>query len=122
MENIDLNERPRSRDELACWYTAALEEQASSGLSMAEYADELGVAPTTLYQWKRRLCAEDHAEFETPASFGLVEVSVEDRSSAKSTDDAGHLVVRVGEGRYVEVPPRFDDGELMRLIAVLESC
>ena len=122
MQNTDQKGRPQSRDALAGWYAAALKEQACSGLSMAEYADELGVASTTLYQWKRRLCVEDHAEFETPASFGLVEVSVEDRSSARSSDDAGHLVVRVGEGRCVEVPPRFDDAELMRLITVLESC
>lgn len=123
MEHIDLNERPRRRDELAGWYAAALEDQASSGLSMAEYASELGVASATLYQWRRRLSSEEQAEFDTPRSFGLVEVFSEVQPPAGSpAETAGPLVVRLGAGRCVEVPSRFDDGELMRLITVLESC
>jgi transcriptional regulator with XRE-family HTH domain len=54
MQDIDLTVRPQSRDELTAWYTAALEDQARSGQSMADYAEDLGVAPATLYQWKRR--------------------------------------------------------------------
>jgi len=119
MQDIDLTVRPQSRDELADWYTAALEEQASSGLSMSDYADELGVTPTTLYQWRRRLSADDAAEFETPGSLGLVEVAIEDRSSAASVDP---IVVRLGNGRCVELPRRFEDDDLIRLLEILESC
>ena len=43
MRRIDLSHRPRSREKLAGWYAAALDDQASSGLSVAEYAAELGV-------------------------------------------------------------------------------
>ncbi len=119
MQDIDLTVRPQCRDELAEWYAAALEDQASSGLSMADYADELGVTPTTLYQWRRRLSADVAAEFETPGSLGLVEVSIEDRSPAKAVDP---IVVRLGRGRCVELPRRFDDDDLIRLLEILESC
>ena len=121
MHTIDLTERPktRNRDELASWYAAALDEQSSSGLSMAEYASKLGVTATTLYQWKRRLSVEeDRAEFETPRSMGLVEVSLE---GCSSTGEAGHFVVRLGN-RWVEVPRRFEDADLLRLVAILEAC
>ncbi len=119
MQDIDLNERPRGRAHLADWYAAALADQASRGLSIAEYADELGVTPTTLYQWRRRLSAEDAAEFETPRSHGLVEVPLED---PPSDGKEAPIVVRLNSGRYVELPRRFDDADLIRLIAILESC
>jgi len=86
---------------------------------MADYAVELGVAAATLYQWKRRLSADDLAEFETPRSLGLVEVSIEDPPLAVAS---GPIVVRLGRGRCVELPSRFDDEDLIRLIEVLESC
>lgn len=119
MQDIDLTARPRSRDELADWYTAALEDQASSGLSMADYADELGVTSATLYQWKRRLSADDAADFETPGSLGLVEVAIEDSTRSGSVDP---IVVRLKHGRCVELPSRFDDDDLIRLLEILESC
>ena len=43
MANIDLTERPQNREDLAKWYEAALVEQESSGLSVAEFADVLGL-------------------------------------------------------------------------------
>ncbi len=119
MQNIDLSQRPRSREHLSDWYAVALEDQATSGLSMADYAGELGIAPTTLYQWKHRLSAQDACEFETPTSLGLVEVSIEDRPSDAAP---GAIVVRLGNDRCVEVPKQFDDDDLIRLIELLESC
>ncbi len=119
MQDIDLTERPRSRGDLAAWYAAALEDQAASGLSLPGYADELGVTATTLYQWKRRLSAEDGGEFETSRSLGLVEVSLDDRERA---GDSVPFVVRLGHDRCVEVPRRFDDQDLIRLVGILESC
>jgi hypothetical protein len=40
---------------LAGWYSAALSAQASSGLSITEYAPCIGVAAATLYEWRPRL-------------------------------------------------------------------
>ena len=120
MQDINLMERPQKRDELRTWYSAALADQANRGLSMADYADELGVSSATLYQWKRRLSAEDAAEFETPRSLGLVEVTIEEqpRTGAESSP----IVVQLSSGRRVELPKGFDDSDLVRLISLLESC
>ena len=121
MHTININKRPRSRTELPDWYSAVLDDQANSGLSMAEYADELGLTPATLYQWKRRLSEdeEDRAEFETPSSMGLVEVAVE---GLPSTGRQEPLIIRLGRNRFVEVPRRFDDADLIRLLEILEAC
>ncbi len=117
MPRIEISERPQSRDELTSWYAAILSNQAASGLSVAEYAGELGVTASTLYQWRRRISAQDGAE--EPRSVGLVEVRVTDCSSSSS---ATPFVVRLGDGCSIEVPSGFDDAELKRLIRTLESC
>lgn len=69
--------RPQSRDELAEWYAAALEEPVSSGLSMAARADQVGGTAATLYTWSRRSQAEGAASIEeaSPAS-GLTQVAM----------------------------------------------
>ena len=59
MDIIDIMERPSSRDALRDWYSAILEDQESSGLSVAEYADKVGLSAATLYQWRRRLHSVD---------------------------------------------------------------
>ncbi len=114
MRRNDLGARPTSRQELAAWYGAVLEAQARSGLSVAEYAGRVGVTSATLYQWRRRL-GEDHGD---RGGAKLVEVAV---AGAECSGEA--MVVRVSDGRRsIEVPRGFDDDDLRRLIAVLESC
>jgi transposase-like protein len=101
---------------LSEWYAAALADQAASGISVAEYAARLGVSVPTLYQWRRRLGSpgRDTAAVDTK----LVEVTL-----ARPEPVANTLVVRVCAGRRsIEVPRGFDDDELRRLIAVIESC
>jgi len=122
MPEIDLKRRPENREDLSSWYAAALAEQASSGLSVAEYADVVGVTATTLYQWRRRLAAGggDKCRRSAPSPVGLVEVTV--CRGAVAADEAETFVVRLGCDRSIEVPSRFDAAELGRLVAVLESC
>ena len=117
----DLTSRPERREDLPGWYAAALLDQSRSGLSMTDYAGELGVTAATLYQWRRRLAAEVEvdAEFETPTSLGLIEVCVSDDMPA---EQGAPLVVRLRSGRCVEVPPRFRDADLIRLIELLDRC
>ena len=115
MRRIDLGERPTSREDLAAWYSAALDAQARSGLSVSDYAKQIGVTGWTLYDWRRRLGsgrARDRAK--------LVEVTV---ARSAGAEGGGALVVRVGDGRRsIEVPRGFDGDDLRRLVAVLESC
>ena len=115
MRRIDVGPRPTSRDGLATWYADALEAQAASGLSVSDYAKQIGVTGWTLYDWRRRLGGG-----RTRHRAKLVEVTVA-RSTGAEGD--GAMVVRVGDGRRsIEVPRGFDGDDLRRLVAVLESC
>ncbi len=118
MRKSERGVRPVERDELARWYGEILSDQASSGLSMAEYAEEVGVTASTLYSWRRRL-AQGDGRARSP--FGLVEVTIEDEQDVPSAG-TGQLVVSLGGGRRIEIPGGFDGAELRRLVRVLESC
>ena len=112
--------RPTSRDELAAWYEAVLFEQESGGLSVADAAEEVGVTPATLYQWRRRLSAEiRELGADSCESRGLIELSVVKRGSEA---EAVNFIVRFAGGRSIEVPHDFNESMLKRLIAVLEEC
>ena len=113
--------RPADRAGLAAWYEAIFNAQESSGMSVAEAADEVGITATTLYQWKRRLSAAPGVDLQ-PAS-GLVQVHVRRSRRADQPREAGRSVVlRLGEDRSIEVPDGFDADELARLIAVVVAC
>lgn len=117
MRRIDVGARPTSRSELAEWYSAALADQAASGMSVAKYAGHLGVSVPTLYQWRRRLGVD--VGHPVDGSAKLVEVTLA-KPSAVAT---GGLVVRLCAGRRsIEVPQGFDEGDLRRLVTALESC
>ena len=114
--------RPSSRSELATWYEAALADQESSDLSVAEYAGKIGVTAATLYIWRRRLASESCRQPQGDAC-GLVRVEVRRDAQRPAPDsDPEPLVVRVGRRRSIAVPPRFDADELARVIEVLETC
>lgn len=124
MATIDLQGRPRGRQGLSAWYTELLTDQESSGLSVAQYAEALGLTATTLYHWKRRLsgtppsCAERRSGTQAPPE-GLIRLSLPQRPAPAA--HAG-FVVRLGGGRRVEVPDDFDGESLQRLLSVLEQC
>ena len=117
---IHADTRPSSRSELATWYEAALADQESSGLSVAEYAGKVGVTAATLYSWRRRLVSESSRQPAGDAC-GLVRVEVR-RDAQGLAPESETLVVRVGRRRSIAVPPRFDADELARVIEVLEAC
>lgn len=118
MHRIDVGARPTSRSELAEWYSAALADQASSGMSVAEYAERLGVSVTTLYLWRRRLGTGVRTVATSRPK--LVEVTLARPTSAPTTEG---IVVRLCAGRRsIEVPRGFDAADLRRLVAALESC
>lgn len=120
MRRIDVGPRPTSRDELEQWYSEALDAQSASGLSVAEFAGRMGVSVPTLYMWRRRLGSRGRAA-QLPAK--LVEVMVARPSSPSHAAASSTMVVRLCAGRRsIDVPAGFDDDELLRLVAALESC
>lgn len=85
-------------------------------MSVAAFAQRLGVSVPTLYLWRRKL-GSALPRAELPAK--LVEVTV----TRPSTIAADAMVVRLCSGRRcIDVPYGFDDNELRRLIATVESC
>ena len=102
---------PRSREELAAHYEELLAEQESSGLSVAEFAEEVGVSSGTLYSWRRRLA-------DPPSVGELVEVTVADSDAG----GGGTLVLRVDERYAIELEEDFDGAALSRLLEVLAEC
>lgn len=119
MRRIDPGERPRGRSDLIGWYATALAAQERSGLSIAAYARQIGVAAATLYQWRRRLSAGGETEPSAESGSGLVELVV---SGGHRADGSPCAVVRLGGNRTIEVPRGFDDDDLRRLVTLLESC
>ena len=119
MFKFDRGARPTGRAGLTAWYAAALAHQARSGLSVTEFARQLGVSAGTLYEWRRRLGPTGSRVSVAAASTQLVEVKV-----ARPTDVTGSaFVLRLAAGSdCIEVPGSFDADALRRLIAVVESC
>lgn len=116
-------DRPSSRSELAAWYESVLAEQERSGLSVADFANRIGVNAVTLYAWRRRLAGSASRKRSRRTAAGLVQVRVvADEQPAQPATAAAPLVVRIGRNRGIEVPAGFDAAELARLIGVLESC
>ncbi len=120
MTTIHVKSRPRSRSELAAWYESVLDDQEGSGLSVAEYAEEIGVTPTTLYSWRRRFESAPAPKRRREAS-GLVRVQVRGEAEVPA-GRTETFVVRVGRSRAIEVRTGFDADELARVIEVLEAC
>ena len=120
MAKSDLHVRPPRREDLAGWYADVLADQEASGLSVAEYAADLGLTATTLYQWKRRLSVSaQRSGASRSQATGLIQVSLRRESFP---DEGPAFVVRLTGERCVEVPADFDGDALHRLLGVLETC
>ena len=100
------------REDLASYYTELLEEHERSGLSVAEFAEEVGVSSATLYAWRRRL----GPEVRSPQ---LLEVEID---SGQESGGAGAIGLVVGGRFRVELEAGFDEGTLERLLGVLARC
>jgi transposase-like protein len=108
---------------LFAWYSAALAAQQRSGVSVTRYAQQIGVSPVTLYQWRKRLGAVRKDSSLPPTPPPLVEVVVGNRDQQyRPVADGPCAVVRLRSGQAVEVPRGFDSHDMRRLVALLESC
>ena len=84
------------------------------GLTLAELARRTRVPAGTLAWWSSRLRDERHHD----ARPAFVEVAAEPQVS----EAGAALEVVLGNGRRVMVRRGFDEGELRRLVELLESC
>jgi len=95
---------------------AVLEKQASSGLTVREFAEREGLKPVRLQRWRERLGVGTEQRLAAsaanmPERAGFVEVRAQRPSRIE-------LVLRTGHVLFV--PDSFDAGALSRLLDVLE--
>ncbi len=118
METFTPGPRPTSRIQLAEWYTAILNEQERSGLSMAQFAQEIGAHVVTLYAWRRRLASP--TALVSKQEHGLVHVKIAEAPA--TTSSSGTFVLRLGNEPSLEIPPNFITADLVRIVQALDAC
>ena len=89
-----------------------LAEQERSGLTIAAFARDQGIAPWKLYAALHRIRAEREAARNRFASVTVVD----------SRPLAAGFELDLPAGRRLHIPRGFDEDELMRLVAVLAGC
>ena len=105
------------------WAEAAqlVGEFERSGVRRKEFCAARGLSVHTLDAWRRRASQPGVAEKIVPVE--LVEScdAGRKRMSAGSAEQSGQLRVVLSSGLRIEVEPGFDEAELRRLIAALET-
>ncbi len=86
-----------------------LERQRASGLSALAFCRRAGLAPASLYAWRRRLRNE--------ATFAEVTMTAD----REATADAGEIELRLPGRRSIAVRPGFDRRTLLDVLEVLEA-
>lgn len=104
------------REGRAVW-APRIEEQESSGLSVAAFAEKIGVSVYSLRYWKAKLRRENggspsKASTETAPTF----VEVSSGLLSQSTDT---LEIVLEDGIMIRVPPDFDEDALDRVLGLL---
>ena len=106
------------------WARQHVEAQAESGLSVEDFCFAYGVSVHTFYGWRRRLKAKrpsppgEDAASRLPLQQLFAEVAVLSPEPVPS-ESMAEVVVR--GGRRLQVGADFDEEELRRLVALLES-
>ena len=106
-----------------------VERWRDSGLTLKEFAAEIGVNANTLAGWRWRLSSQEAVApvaSRAPAFLEIVapvEDASEDEGSAAEAAAPGMepLEVVLRSGHRVRVPARFDEAALRRVVAVLEA-
>jgi hypothetical protein len=96
-----------------------IEQQRRSGLSIARFCREQGVAESSLFTWKRRLAGE------APAAAGPAFVLLKPTPAAEndiSVHTAGGAIeLHLDKGRRLVLRPGFDGPTLAAVLAVLQA-
>jgi len=96
-----------------------VEQQKSSGLSIARFCRERHIAESSLFSWKRRLACEEEAT-AAPA-FVLVKPASAPEGLTTSKSSGGAIELHLGHGRHLLLRPGFDAPTLAAALAVLEG-
>ena len=96
-------------------WLAWIEQQAASGVTIADFCDSIGVAENTFYVWRRKLRSETVASAisEAGLSCSFVEIAVAD-ADARS---AGLIEIELPCGALVRVPAA--DSLIRQVLGVL---
>jgi len=111
--SIESQKRRWTEDDAA----AVLGVAASSGLTLAQFANQQGVELQRLERWRRRLGFGDAASNHKQPPVAFEEVEAPLRAPA----GGGRMEVVLRGGRVVRVDADFDADAVRRLIAVLEG-
>ena len=94
-----------------------IEQQKSSGLSVARFCREQGVAESSLFTWKRRLARE--AQGMAGPAFVLVRPATASEPGHAMGPSDGAIELHLGRGRMLLLRPGFDGPTLAAAWAVL---
>ena len=105
--------------ELEKQWRARLQEMASRGIGVTEYARQMGLKYKTIYYWRRRIAELDNGELvarkKPPATFVKI-AGVQVEASGAET-----LVLRVGKHYSLQIGGQVDRGVLDSVLDVLEA-
>ena len=100
-----------------------VQQQKSSGLSVARFCRQRGIGESSLFAWKRRLAREAEAsatsESAAPAFVLVKPAGADDDRDAKGSSD-GAIELHLGRDRHIVLRPGFDAPTLAVALAVLE--
>jgi transposase-like protein len=91
-----------------------VERWRDSGLTLKEFAAEIGVNANTLAGWRWRLSSRDGV---SPVASGLRAPTV----TPAVAPEVEPLEIVLRSGHCVRVPARFDEAALRRVVAALEA-
>ena len=113
------------------YWRGVLRQWQASGMNRAAFCRLRDISYHTLSRWKGRIDAGrgDDAPRKRPP---FVEVQVPAEACSTSHSSMGHsssgvectgaYEIALAGGRLLRIPPGFDDRDVARLIAVVESC
>lgn len=125
--------RKREGSVLSRAMSRLLEQQESSGLSVAEYARQQGLDPGRLYEWRRRLGwsggrrrkgAARIRRREPESAVTLIPVEVEPvvASPFRPEAVAASVILELPTGERIHVPPGIGEDALVATVRALRRC
>ena len=106
----------QASDSLRERWRQIIEQQQSSGLSIARFCSEQGIGESSLFTWKRRLAREP--QMMAAPAFVSVKLAAAGAGEAAGACQ-GAIELHLGRGRHLLLRPGFDAPTLAAVLAVL---